>query len=170
MFDTTAEKSEGGSAARITACWQIFHIITSLHGSHPMGQVLIALTINVLHRGGYSPTAQEICRATGLPKANVSRYITWQLKQGYLKEAIDPIDRRLRRLEPTEKGRAAEQWLDRQLEEVWCEIGKIAEKVDKEGLKGDPKKHLERMTKHTEIQATAIDLAFVRPTNSANID
>ena len=161
MFDTTAEKSEGGSAARITACWQIFHIITSLHGSQPMGQVLIALTINVLHRDGYSPTAQEICRATGLPKANVSRYITWQLKRGYLKEVIDPIDHRLRRLEQTEKGRAERQWFDSQLEEVWREIATIAERVDKDGLKGDPKKHLERMTKATEIRGKAIDAANI---------
>jgi DNA-binding MarR family transcriptional regulator len=124
-------------------------MMTSNYGGLPTGQIVIALTIDILHRNDYSPTAMELCKATGLPSTNVTRYVNWLLDKGYLEEAIDPIDRRLRRLIQTKMGAAEMGWLDSKLERVGRDSDRIAKRFDKGVLKGDPKKILERMAEIT---------------------
>ncbi len=151
MNDEKAVTISGSEVARLAACWRILHMMTSSYGSHPTGQIVIALTLAILHRTGYLPTANEITAATGISKSNVSRYITWQLKKGLIEEIIDPSDRRLRRLQQTEKGRVEMEWLDSQLDNVWHETSGMAERMDKQQAKADPEKILERMTELTRM-------------------
>ena len=76
--------------------WRILHLMLSRYGSHPMGQLLVALTMVFLNERGMPPTLTDLCRATGLPKSSVSRYVAWQIDQGLAKETVDPNDRRKR--------------------------------------------------------------------------
>jgi DNA-binding MarR family transcriptional regulator len=151
MNDGKVVATGDSAVARMVACWRILHMMTSSYGSNPTGQIVIALTLAILHRSDYLPTVNEITAATGIPKSSVSRYITWQLKRGLMEEIVDPTDRRLRRLQQTEKGRVEMEWLDSQLEGVWNEIGEIAERTGKLQTKGDPDKILERMNELTRI-------------------
>jgi DNA-binding MarR family transcriptional regulator len=146
MNDEKVVTISGGEVARLAACWRILHMMTSSYGSHPTGQIVIALTLAILHRTGYLPTVNEIAAATGISKSNVSRYINWQLKNGLIEEIIDPSDRRLRRLQQTEKGRVEMEWLDSQLDNVWHETSGMAERMDKQQAKADSEKILGRMT------------------------
>ena len=142
----------GVTVAKLATCWRILHMMTSSYGNQPTGQVVIALTIHILEKNDYSPTTNEICQATGIPKVSVARYVNWQLKEGLLEEIVDPSDRRLRRLQQTEKGRVEMQWLDSQLDSVWREVSDIAERVEDRQRKADPVKVLERMIEHTRQQ------------------
>ena len=85
--------------------WRILHLLTARYGNYPMGQLLVALTMVFLNERGMPPTLTDLCKATGLPKASVSRYVSWQLSQGLAKETVDPKDRRRRLLVQTRKGK-----------------------------------------------------------------
>jgi DNA-binding MarR family transcriptional regulator len=124
-------------------------MMTSNYGDLPTGQIMVALTIDVFHRNDYLPTATELRQATGLPSSSVSRYVDWQLSEGYLEEIIDPDDRRLRRLMQTKKGAAEMAWLNDELEQVGRTSGWIAKRFEQGIRKGNPKKMLERMAEAT---------------------
>ena len=85
--------------------WRILHLLTARYGNHPMGQLLVALTMVFMNERGTPPTMTEICAATGLPKSSVSRYVSWQIEQGLAREEVDPNDRRRRRLPDRRNGR-----------------------------------------------------------------
>jgi len=108
--------------AEMAIFWRILHLLTARYGNHPMGQLLVALTMVFLNDRDRPPTMTELCRATGLPKASVSRYVSWQIKQGLAKEVIDPADRRQRRLVQTPKGRQESVWQSKQLSRLFEEI------------------------------------------------
>lgn len=147
-----------GMRNRMALCWRILHMMTTTYGSHPMGQILIGLTLNILHRQGYNPTSKEICAATGIPAATASRHISWQLRHGLIEEIIDPENRRLRRLCQTEKGRTELLWLDGRLDDVWDEISGLLKKMDRLEGKADPQKILKQMIKRTdEAQKRSMD-------------
>lgn len=105
--------------------WRILHMLTARYGNYPMGQLLVALTMVFLNERGTPPTMTEICAATGLPKSSVSRYVSWQIKQGLAREKIDPNDRRQRRLVQTAKGKAEWKWQVEQLGELFDAIGEL---------------------------------------------
>ena len=46
-----------------------------------------------------------------LPKSNVSRYVSDQVRIGHLQEHVDPRDRRRRVLQPTPAGKAEQAWM-----------------------------------------------------------
>jgi DNA-binding MarR family transcriptional regulator len=115
------------------------------YGSHPMGQLLIALTLNILHRNGYQPTVDELTKVTGLPKSSVSRYVSWQINNGYLIQQFDPNDRRSRRLLQTEKGEGEKQWLDEHLNRISTDVDEMLGKHLKAADQSDPKRILECM-------------------------
>jgi DNA-binding MarR family transcriptional regulator len=75
-----------------------------------------------LHDRGMDPTLTDLCKATGLPKATVSRYISWQLREGLLEEAIDPNDRRRRVLLWTEKGEKDWEWQIEALRKMFQDV------------------------------------------------
>ena len=109
-------------AGQMGIFWRILHMITNAYGNYPAGQLLVALTMVFLHNRGMNPTLSELCEATGLPKATVSRYVAWQLRNGYAKEEIDPHDRRRRVLMRTEKGRREFEWQNEQISDLFKDV------------------------------------------------
>lgn len=109
--------------------WRILHLLTRRYGNFPTGQMLVALTMVFLNERGKPPTMTELCRATGLPKASVSRYVSWQIKQGFAEERIDPGDRRQRRLVQTSKGREERMWQAEAMQALFAEIDRLGPEV-----------------------------------------
>lgn len=101
------EVQESGIYAMI---WQLIEIMVSRYGSFPTGHLLTVLTLVLLDRAGYAPTVGELADITGLPKSTVSRYISIDMKTGFVEEVINPEDRRQRRLHPTQKSRDEQAW------------------------------------------------------------
>ena len=99
--------------------WRILRMLIARYGNHPMGHLLVALTMVFLNERDMAPTLTDICEATGLPKASVSRYVSWQIKEGLATEDIDPLDRRRRYLRQTERGRREWQWQMKQIEKMF---------------------------------------------------
>jgi DNA-binding MarR family transcriptional regulator len=102
--------------------WRVLHLFASRYGSHPVGQVLVVLTLIFLNDRGMPPTMMELCKATGRPKGSVSRYVSSQIKQGFVKEVVDPNDRRRRLLKQTRKGKSEWNWQVRQMERIFDEV------------------------------------------------
>ena len=118
--------------AQMGIFWRILHLITLRYGNYPMGQTLVSLTMVFLNERGMPPTLTDLCEATGLPKASVSRYVSWQLREGLCEEQVDPQDRRRRLLVQTPKGKAEWQWQLDELSRIFNEVemmhGGMAEK------------------------------------------
>ena len=108
--------------AQMGIFWRILHLITSRYGNYPMGQTLVAMTMVFLNERGLPPTLTDLCEATGLPKASVSRYVSWQLREGLCKEQVDPADRRRRLLVQTPKGKAEWDWQLGELNRIFDEV------------------------------------------------
>jgi DNA-binding MarR family transcriptional regulator len=145
--DTTeATLTPGGQMAIF---WRILHLLTARYGNHPMGQLLVALTMVFLNERGMPPTLTDLCEATGLPKASVSRYVSWQLSEGLVKETIDPEDRRRRFLVQTRKGKSEWRWQTTQLEKLFSEVGELDTKLREEGDQRDAADILELMKELT---------------------
>jgi DNA-binding MarR family transcriptional regulator len=134
--------------------WRILHLMLARYGNHPMGQLLVALTMVFLNERGMPPTLTDICRATGLPKSSVSRYVAWQIGQGLAKETVDPNDRRKRYLVQTPKGRAEWQWQVAELKRVFSEITDLDRQLYQSGGKRDAQALLERMSALTNEAPT----------------
>jgi DNA-binding MarR family transcriptional regulator len=90
--------------------WRLLFTNVHEYGSTPTGGLLVVMTILLLDRAGYSPTIADLIEIIGLPKTSVSRYVSVQIKNGFLKEDIDPQDRRRRFLRPTPKARKHRKW------------------------------------------------------------
>ena len=130
--------------------WRILHLLIMRYGNHPMGQLLVALTMIFLNERGMPPTLSQICEATGLPKASVSRYVSWQIKHGMVVEKIDPDDRRRRYLQQTAKGKREWQWQKEQIDHLFSEVTADAEAVLDRGAPDTGAEVLEIMTRLTE--------------------
>lgn len=117
--------------------WNILHMLTARYGNHPMGQLLVALTMIFLNERGMPPTLTDLCEATGLPKASVSRYVSWQVREGLVTEEVDQNDRRRRLLVQTKKGKSEWHWQIRQLEKLFEKIGALDAKLRVEGDRRD---------------------------------
>ena len=102
--------------------WRVLHLFASRYGSHPVGQVLVVLTLIFLNDRGMPPTMTELCKATGRPKSSVSRYVSWQIEQGFVEEVVDRNDRRRRLLKQTRKGKSEWNWQVRQMERIFDEV------------------------------------------------
>ena len=144
MSVANADEIEDGAAINVATCWRVLHMMVTNYGNHPMGQYLIAFSMNMLHRNGYYPTVDELCRATGIPKSTVSRYVSYQLSHGYLEESIDPQDRRHRRLLQTKKGAEEMRGLSERLDQIENDVAGFS------GGNGDPKDILARMEELTK--------------------
>ncbi len=117
------------------------------YGSPPMGQALTGMTATILNEMGHAPTVSELCAATGLPKSSISRYISAQMQQGIVREAIDPQDRRRRMLLPTEEGQKERAWQIAQMREILQEVRAWDEAQAADAQEIDGGKELERMMK-----------------------
>lgn len=90
--------------------WRMVYMSVHRYGSNPTGELLTVMTITLLDKAGYNPTTADLVEITGLAKSNVSRYVSRQIKNGFLTEVVDRQDRRRRLLHPTAKGRKDEAW------------------------------------------------------------
>jgi DNA-binding MarR family transcriptional regulator len=115
--------------AQMGIFWRILHFLIARYGNNPMGQLLVTLSMIYLNERGLAPTLTDLCEATGLPKASVSRYVSEQIKHGLVREQIDPADRRRRYLVQTAKGKREWLWQVEQLEKQFDEITAEAEAV-----------------------------------------
>jgi DNA-binding MarR family transcriptional regulator len=89
--------------------WRFLQLAVHRYDSGLTGEVLVV---------------SELASITGLPKSNVSRYVSKQLAVGHLKEVIDPQDRRRRILWPTETGIKEQEWISRQISKLAASIGR----------------------------------------------
>lgn len=135
--------------AQMSVFWRILHLMIARYGNHPMGQALVALTMVFLNERGMPPTLTDLCEATGLPKASVSRYVSWQLSEGLVRESVDPDDRRRRLLMQTRKGKSEWRWQIKQLEKLFSEVGALDEEMRSQGDKRDARDILEFMKELT---------------------
>ena len=106
------------------ALWKFLQLSVHRYGSGLTGEVLVVMTIVILDRGDRHPTVSELASITGLPKSNVSRYVSRQLEIGHLTEEIDSQDRRVRRLFPTKEGRKEQEWISQQVSDLAETIGR----------------------------------------------
>jgi DNA-binding MarR family transcriptional regulator len=101
------EVQESGVYAMI---WQLIEIMVGRYGSFPTGHLFTVLTLVLLDRAGHHPTVGELAEITGLAKSTVSRYVSIDMKTGFIEEVIDSNDRRQRRLHPTQQSRDEQAW------------------------------------------------------------
>ena len=79
----------------------------------------------------------------------MSRYVSWQIKEGYALEVIDPNDRRIRRLKQTEKGRTETSSMVKDLAVTFAHVDEVVERIEA-GTAADPGKILARMEEFTK--------------------
>jgi DNA-binding MarR family transcriptional regulator len=99
--------------------WGWLHIANHRYGTMPTGEMQVTLTIVMLCSLGYDPTVTELAEITGLAKSNVSRYVSGQMKQGFLEEYIDSADRRRRKLRPTAAAEPELEWHQGQVHKLF---------------------------------------------------
>ena len=109
--------------------WRFLHLSVHRYDASLTGEILVVLTIILLDRANSNPTISELADMTRLPKSNISRYVSNQLKIGHLTEQIDPQDRRRRILMPTEEGRKELEWLQIQISDMAADIRKGEESL-----------------------------------------
>jgi DNA-binding MarR family transcriptional regulator len=124
-------------AGQMVVFWRILHLMIARYGNDPMGHALVVLTMVFLNERGMPPTMSQLCDATGLPKASVSRYISTQIKEGLVEEIIDPNDRRRRLLLQTDAGKAEWRWMLKQLDQIFSET---AARVNQDEIDADQRK------------------------------
>ena len=105
-----SEPADLEAGAIYATFWRLLYTTVHRYGSNPTGGLLTVMTVLLLDRAGYSPTTADLVEITGLPKSSVSRYVSRQMKAGYLTEVVDPQDRRRRFLRPTAKARKHRKW------------------------------------------------------------
>jgi DNA-binding MarR family transcriptional regulator len=110
--------------ALFAALWRFLQLTVHRYNSGLTGEVLVVMTIVILDRADRHPTVSELATITGLPKSNVSRYVSNQLEVGHLSEVIDSQDRRVRRLYPTEEGKKERAWLIQQVSDLAGTFGR----------------------------------------------
>ena len=130
--------------------WRILHLLIARYGNNPMGQLLVALTMVFLNERGMPPSLTDLCEATGLPKASVSRYVTAQIKNGLVTEEIDPNDRRRRYLKQTEKGKREWSWQIEQIEKLFAVIADESVAARNEGFRDTAESLMEKMISLSE--------------------
>jgi DNA-binding MarR family transcriptional regulator len=126
-IEITSSDLEVGSI--YAAHWRMIYMGLHKYDSKPIGELLTVMTIALLDKAGYHPTVSELAEITGLAKSNVSRYITNQMKAGYIVDVITPQDRRRRRLCPTEKGKKEAEWNDKKTLEIARSTGKALQSL-----------------------------------------
>jgi len=112
---TPSDEQLGGVYA---AFWRLMDMSVHRYGSHPTGHLYIVITIMMLDRVEYRPTVSELAEIVRLPKSTVSRYVSAEMNSGFLKEVIDPDDRRRRRLHLTDLAREEVHWHQEQVRRI----------------------------------------------------
>ncbi len=157
MDSSEQPRSKFLEAGQMVVFWRILHMLIARYGNQPMGQALVVLTMVFLNDRGMPPTMSQLCEATGLPKASVSRYVSTQIKQGLVKEMIDPNDRRRRLLVQTEKGKEEWRWQIKTLDRIFAETDARVNQYDIAADEKKPERLLARMKATVEetVKASA---------------
>ncbi|NND35852.1 MAG: winged helix-turn-helix transcriptional regulator [Gammaproteobacteria bacterium] len=83
-------------------------VMVSFHAhqfrGRPIAEVLASWTNILLLHNGFNPTIGELAKASGLPRATISRYVSSTIQSGWAEERVDPRNRRRRELHLTEAG------------------------------------------------------------------
>jgi DNA-binding MarR family transcriptional regulator len=100
-------------------CWRMVYLGVHKYDSNSTGELLTVMTIVLLDKAGYNPTISELAELTSLAQSNVQRYVSRQIKIGFLTDVINTDgDRRQRRLRLTSKGKTEEEWHQQQTLEI----------------------------------------------------
>ena len=129
-----------------TIVWQLIEIMVSRYGSFPTGHLLTVLTLVLLDRADYHPTVGELADITGLTKSTVSRYVSIDMKTGFIEEVVDPDDRRQRRLHPTQQSRDEQAW---QLKKIFAVLESNNQVYSSLGKAADPVADLKAILRHS---------------------
>lgn len=108
MSNSASDDSVVGSI--YATFWRMIYMGVNRYASYPTGELLVVMTIVLLDMAGYKPTISDLVDITGLNKSNVSRYVSRQIKNGFMTDVINPQDRRRRRYCPTPKGKNEAEW------------------------------------------------------------
>jgi len=112
--------------AWLLANWGVHRYETS-----STSELFVMLSITMLDIVGYRPTSGEIAKITRLPKSSICRYVAKQMNAGYIKEVIDPRDRRRRLLHPTSRARNELQWREKEFNEFLNLLESIDWKIER---------------------------------------
>jgi DNA-binding MarR family transcriptional regulator len=132
--------------------WSMVHVSVHRYNSSPTGELLTVVAIRLLDEAGHRPAVSDLVEITGLPKSSVSRYVSRQIKAGFLKEIIDPQDRRRRYLCLTSEGKKESQWRRKQSLRI-ARLGREA--LRDVGKNKDPISNLKKVlfgTGHSPLQ------------------
>jgi DNA-binding MarR family transcriptional regulator len=99
--------------------WGWLHLANHRYGTIPSGQMQVTLTMILLNELDYHPTVTELAELTGLAKSNVSRYVSTEMRDGFIEEYIDPSDRRRRKLRPTKKAGPELEWQQQRVTRIF---------------------------------------------------
>ncbi len=103
--------STDGLAGSIYATvWRMVYLSVHRYSSNPTRELLTVMTILLLDKVGVSPSTAELAELTGLPKSDITRYVSRQIRNGFLKDTVSLSDRRERRVALTQKGKQEEAW------------------------------------------------------------
>ena len=104
LWPLVDEESTAVADFQVEWLWLIVGYHAHRLRGRPIAEVLAAWTNILLLHKGINPTVGDIAKASGLPRATVSRYIDHNLNWGWAAERVNPEDRRRRELYLTEAG------------------------------------------------------------------
>jgi len=140
-------------AAQYTFVWGWLHLVNHRYGTMSTGQLQVVMTLILLCDLGYNPTVTELTEITGLSKSNVSRYISREMKSGFLEEYIDKDDRRRRKLRPSKAAASELEWQGQFIEKIY----KLVDKTRRAPTEQDNNLNIENMI--TNMRAITRDVA-----------
>jgi DNA-binding MarR family transcriptional regulator len=112
--------------------WGWLHLANHRYGTIPSGQMQVTLTMILLNELDYHPTVTELAELTGLAKSNVSRYVSTEMREGFIEEYIDPSDRRRRKLRPTSKAGPELEWQQQRVGRIFDLVREQSAKISAE--------------------------------------
>jgi DNA-binding MarR family transcriptional regulator len=104
FFPGSAASGAPSPQLQVQWLWLVFAYHAHHFSRRPIGEALASWTTILLIENGHDPTIGDIARASGLPRATVSRYVQHQLHSGWLEECVNLNDRRRRELQLTPAG------------------------------------------------------------------
>jgi DNA-binding MarR family transcriptional regulator len=126
---TKASKGDPGIVTKYSFVWGWLHLLNHRYGTMSTGQMQVALTLILFFDLDYYPTVAELAEITGLAKSNVSRYVSREMKAGFLEEYIDKDDRRRRKLKPSKNAKSELEWHRRHVEKIHDLVEKEREAI-----------------------------------------
>lgn len=100
--------SDNGPAPPADLQLEWLWVMVSFHAhqfrGRPIAEVLASWTNILLLHKGLNPTIGDLAKASGLPRATISRYVSSTIQNGWAEELVNPRNRRRRELHLTEAG------------------------------------------------------------------